>query len=265
MDPGLFLMVLLWLSLPLSIVPWNLPMNWCFQSCDTIRPYQARLSGFFLLLLFQIWELHEFSCPARNSVISPLALISAASKVGSASCGNCARKFQQTSALNVTTPGPRNPRFKIKAAIRKHLLTVEAAPLRTRASLFLPLMRHFDSKHFPTIRALWNFVVGSDKAMNISDSEDDAEVKPASKKAKSKRAPAKSKAPPKSKSRASAAPQAPRPDAEQKSTPAATVVAAASLVQDVRSASHAHTVANVTTRGTGAAARNLGWSSIKWP
>ncbi|KAJ6586845.1 RecF/RecN/SMC [Mycena vulgaris] len=70
----------------------------------------------------------------------------------------------------------------------------------------------------------------SDKAMNISDFEDDAEVKPASQKAKGKRAPAKPKAPPKSKSRASAAP--PRPDAEQESAPAATAVAAAPPVQD---------------------------------
>ncbi|KAJ6460101.1 RecF/RecN/SMC N terminal domain-containing protein [Mycena vulgaris] len=85
--------------------------------------------------------------------------------------------------------------------------------------------------------------------MNISEFEDDAKVKPASKKPKGKRAPAKSKAPPKSKSRASAAPQAPRPDAEQESAPAATVVAVAPPVQDVQSASPAHTVENVTTRG----------------
>lgn len=37
-------------------------------------------------------------------------------------------------ALNVTTTGSRNIRFKVKAAIRRHLLTVQSATIDSRSS-----------------------------------------------------------------------------------------------------------------------------------
>ncbi|KAJ7258656.1 hypothetical protein C8J57DRAFT_1644624 [Mycena rebaudengoi] len=58
-------------------------------------------------------------------------------------------------ALNVTTTGQRNHRFKLKAAIRKHLLTVESATVESRSSASVAgLFNSLEAHRRPTLLSI---------------------------------------------------------------------------------------------------------------
>ncbi|KAJ7208403.1 hypothetical protein C8J57DRAFT_1540697 [Mycena rebaudengoi] len=58
-------------------------------------------------------------------------------------------------ALNVTTTGQRNLRFKVKAAIRKHLLTVESATVESRSTASVAdLFNSFEAHRRPTLLSI---------------------------------------------------------------------------------------------------------------